>query len=104
MLLAGRAFRREGAPNVVLGPRRGKQLSALAKMTSVGIEFSISTLIGLLGGQWIDEKLGSQPWLMIVGLLLGVVAGMRSLIRTARQANAESQRKAPETPDDQTPS
>jgi F0F1-type ATP synthase assembly protein I len=81
----------EGAPKVVLGPRSGKQLSTLAKLTSVGIEFSLSVLIGLLGGRWVDGKLGTAPWLMIVGLLLGVSAALRSLIRTARLANRESQ-------------
>jgi ATP synthase protein I len=57
----------------------------------VGIEFSLSVLIGLLGGRWVDGKLGTSPWLMIVGLLLGVSAALRSLIRIARQANQESQ-------------
>ena len=35
---------------MLLGPRGGKQLTALARLASVGIEFSISTLVGLLGG------------------------------------------------------
>jgi F0F1-type ATP synthase assembly protein I len=57
------------------------------RVASVGIEFSVSTVIGLLGGRWLDGKLGTDPWLMIVGLLLGVVAGFRSLIRTARRVS-----------------
>ena len=101
MLLGRRAFSREGAPNVLLGPRGKGQLTAL-KLTSAGIEFALSTLIGLLGGRWIDGKLGTSPWLMLVGLVLGVVAGMRSLIRTARRANEESQAKARDDADDQT--
>jgi ATP synthase protein I len=67
----------------------------------VGIEFSVSTVIGLLGGKWIDGKLGTQPWLMLVGLVLGVTAGLRSLLRTARRANEESAAKRDDT-DDQT--
>jgi F0F1-type ATP synthase assembly protein I len=78
---------------VLLGPRGGRQLNALTKLASVGIEFSISTLVGLLGGRWLDGKLGSQPWLMILGLVLGVVAGMRSLIQAARGASRQSQVK-----------
>jgi ATP synthase protein I len=75
---------------VLLGPRGGRQLAALTKLASVGIEFSISTLVGLLGGRWLDGKLGTEPWLMIVGLVLGVSAGMRSLLRAARTANERS--------------
>jgi ATP synthase protein I len=63
----------------------------------VGIEFSISTVIGLLGGKWIDGKLGTQPWLMLLGLVLGVTAGLRSLLRTARRANEESAEKRDDT-------
>jgi ATP synthase protein I len=81
---------------VALGPRGGKQLNASWRLASVGIEFSISVVIGLLGGRWLDGKLGSEPWLMIVGLLLGVAAGFRGLIRAAKQAN----RAAQQTPSD----
>jgi F0F1-type ATP synthase assembly protein I len=60
-------------------------------LASVGIELSLSTVIGALGGRWLDGKLGTTPWLMISGLILGVVAGFRSLIRTAQRANRENQ-------------
>jgi len=91
MLTGRRDFLWEGAPDVLLGPRGGRRLSSLAKLTSVGLEFSLSVLIGLLGGRWLDGKLGTPPWLMLIGLVLGVTAGLRSLIRTARQANQENQ-------------
>jgi F0F1-type ATP synthase assembly protein I len=60
-------------------------------LASVGIELSLSTVIGALGGRWLDGKLGTTPWLMISGLILGVFAGFRSLIRTARRATLENQ-------------
>ena len=85
----------------MVGPPGGRQLNALARLASVGIEFSISTVIGLLGGKWVDGKLGTQPWLMLLGLVLGVTAGMRSLLRTVRRANQESAAKRDDT-DDQT--
>jgi ATP synthase protein I len=93
MVLGARAFA-EGAA-LGLGPQGGKLLKASARLASVGIELSISTVIGLLGGRWLDGKLGTDPWLMIVGLLIGVAAGFRSLIRTAQRANREN-----ETPTD----
>jgi F0F1-type ATP synthase assembly protein I len=102
MLLGRRAFSREGAPIVLLGPRGGRQLTALTRLASVGIEFSISTLVGLLGGRWLDGKLGTTPWLMIVGLLLGVTAGMRSLIRAARSASTTQQPQSNNQEDDAT--
>jgi ATP synthase protein I len=79
---------------VGLGPQGGRLLKATARLASVGIELSISTVIGLLGGRWLDGKLGTEPWLMIVGLVLGVTAGFRSLIRTAQKANRENEANA----------
>lgn len=74
----------------LLGPQGGKLLKSSMRLATVGIELSVSILIGALGGQWLDGKLGTKPWLMIVGLVLGVTAGFRSLIRTAQRANRET--------------
>jgi ATP synthase protein I len=90
-------FREEGVPSVGLVPRGKKQLVAL-RFASVGIEFAVSTLIGLLGGLWLDGKLGTDPWLMIAGLCIGVAAGLRSLVRTARKALDSLQAEAHEAP------
>jgi F0F1-type ATP synthase assembly protein I len=70
----------------VLGPGGGKQLKTFARVGAVGIELAVSTVVGLLGGRWLDQKLDTEPYLALVGLLLGVIAGFRSLIRTARRA------------------
>ncbi|MDH3890397.1 MAG: AtpZ/AtpI family protein [candidate division Zixibacteria bacterium] len=32
----------------------------------------VAPLIGFFGGRWADEKLGTEPYLMILGILLGV--------------------------------
>ncbi len=74
---------------MLLGPRGGRRLNAAARLASVGIEFSVSTIVGLLGGQWLDKKLGTQPYLMLVGLVVGIFAGGRSLLAAARKANAD---------------
>ena len=77
------------------GSVRGKQLKQFARVGAVGIELALSTVIGMLGGRWLDSKLSTAPWLTILGLLLGVVAGTRSLLRTARKYRDRS-----ENPDD----
>ena len=86
-----------------LGLRGGRQLRA-ARLASVGIELSVSTVVGLLGGRWLDRKFGTDPYLSLVGLLIGVFAGFRSLIRTARKAQADASAQSPDDatrPDDQ---
>lgn len=83
-----------------LGRQGGKQLKAYAQLGAVGLEVGISTVVGLLGGRWLDEKLGTEPTIAIVGLLLGVFAGFRSLVRVARKVTREMSEEPP--PDDHT--
>lgn len=56
------------------------------KLSSVGLELALSVLIGLFAGRWLDRKLGSDPWLMILGICLGFAAGLRSLMKMMDKA------------------
>ena len=80
----------------MLGPDGSKQLKAFARLGAVGMELAVSTVVGLLGGRWLDQKLSTEPFLTIVGLVLGVAAGFLSLFR-ALKANqqAEQSRRNP---------
>lgn len=44
----------------------------VAAATSFGFTALASILLGLWAGRWLDERLGTQPFLMICGVLLGV--------------------------------
>lgn len=60
-----------------------------------GMELGMRMVFELLGGVavggfvgWqLDQWLSTNPWLMIVCLLLGLVAGMVSMVRTAQRYN-----------------
>jgi len=80
----------------VLGPDGSKQLKAFARLGAVGMELAVSTVVGLLGGRWLDQKLSTEPFLTIVGLLLGVAAGFVSLLRVLKASQqAEKSRRDP---------
>lgn len=42
------------------------------RLIGMGWYVGISILLGVLGGLWLDSKLHTTPWLVIVGLLLGI--------------------------------
>lgn len=58
---------------------------------TVGLEFALSVVVGLLGGQWLDKKLGSGPWLTLIGLGFGIAAGVRSIWRAMKLAERQMQ-------------
>lgn len=58
------------------------------RLSTVGLELGLSVLIGLFVGQYLDEWLGTEPWLLLLFLILGMVAGFRSIFRLLRDLNA----------------
>jgi ATP synthase protein I len=79
-------------PKVVLDPaaRATKSMFQTLSMSSVGLEFGIAVIIGLAFGTWLDGKLGSGPYMMILFLVFGFAAGVRSLMRAVTKANREA--------------
>ena len=55
------------------------------RYSAVGIEMGLSVVAGLFIGKVLDDYLGTQPWLTLVFLILGCVAGFRAIYRTARR-------------------
>jgi F0F1-type ATP synthase assembly protein I len=70
----------------------------VASAASVGIEMAVAILIGWWAGSWLDERLGTETWLMLLLLLCGVGAGFKALIREARQASKQSREDGPPAP------
>ena len=63
---------------------------ALADLSSIGITLVVATVIGLAGGYYADRWLGTTPWLTLIGLVLGIVAGFVNLFRSVAAAKRES--------------
>jgi ATP synthase protein I len=75
----------------------------LLKFASLGIEMAVATFIGWGIGYWLDSQLGTEPWLMLVFLLLGVAAGFKGVLRAAREAQeimraSDARSETPEPP------
>jgi ATP synthase protein I len=73
----------------------GQGLWKAARLASVGIEMGVSVLLGWGIGAWLDGKLHTKPWLMLVFVILGVVAGGRSVYTAARAAARDAEDKDP---------
>ena len=47
----------------------------------LGLQFAVSILLFLYLGQWIDGRLGTEPWFMIAGVFTGAGASFYSMYR-----------------------
>lgn len=53
----------------------------LALASRVGLELVAATLLGAGLGYGLDRWLGTGPWLLVVGVVLGAVAGFLAVYR-----------------------
>lgn len=56
----------------------------------------LAVAIGAGAGYFGDSKLGTSPWLLLLGLLFGVAAGFKGMIDAAKKANPASKPRPPE--------
>ena len=63
----------------------------LRKYGNLGTELAAAVLIGAWGGRAIDGWLGTAPWFLIIGFVLGVAAGFMNIYRLV--ASEDSARK-----------
>lgn len=52
-----------------------------ALASTIGFQIAVPIVVGILGGRFLDRKLGTEPWLLVVCLLLGLAASMAGLVK-----------------------
>ncbi len=67
--------------------KRGPSYIELQIFASVGTQLVVSIFIGFGGGYWLDKWLGSQPFFMLIGVVMGVAAGFLNIYRTVTRGN-----------------
>ena len=62
---------------------------------AIPFQLAFCLLAGVYGGQWLDKKLGSAPWLLIAGVFLGAGLSFYSIYQklTAVQARDDAARE-----------
>lgn len=74
--------------------RQGKRAFESLSASSVGLELGISVILGLLAGYGLDGHFGTGPWLMLLFLALGLVAGFRGVLRAVARMDRAAAREA----------
>jgi ATP synthase protein I len=84
---------------------KGKGFYQGLSASSVGLELGIAVTLGVFIGLWLDDELGTSPWLLLLFIAFGLVAGFRGVLRAVaredRRAAAQAARDAaPDEVDD----
>jgi ATP synthase protein I len=60
-------------------------VSLMGRYGAIGLQMGLSVAIGLVIGLALDRYLGTEPWLALIFLILGVIAGFLALFRLAKE-------------------
>ena len=59
--------------------KSGGVLGGLALFTQLGLSMAACVLIGVLAGGWLDSRLGTGPWLLLAGSMLGAASALKAM-------------------------
>lgn len=66
-------------------PEQKPLFKQLLDASSIGIQLVLSTFVGFAIGYFLDKMLRTSPWLTVIFLIIGIIAGFRELLRVARK-------------------
>jgi len=59
--------------------------NTLIRYTHLGLEFCAIFLVFFFGGRYLDGKLNTAPWLMIIFIFAGFFGGLIRIIKVAKE-------------------
>lgn len=70
------------------GSDKAKGYRQIGLLTAIPAILVVAPLVGFFGGQWLDGKLNTDPYLAVLGVVLGFVAAGREIAGLIKKAQA----------------
>jgi F0F1-type ATP synthase assembly protein I len=64
---------------------RGGALSG-TEFAGIGVQFALTILVFVFVGVWLDRRLGTSPWLLLICVFAGATGGFFSMYRKVTAA------------------
>ncbi|HUU34398.1 MAG TPA: AtpZ/AtpI family protein [Vicinamibacterales bacterium] len=65
-----------------------RTLKTIGQLSTVGLSFVFALMMGFGAGFWLDGRLGTKPWLSLLGFAVGLAAGILNVVRTMQSVAA----------------
>jgi ATP synthase protein I len=62
-------------------PRKKAPEADVSGLAGLGVQFAAAVVLFLFVGKWLDDRLGTGPWLLIVGVFAGAAGATVSMYR-----------------------
>jgi len=63
---------------------------------TLGLQLAITVVVFFFLGRWLDGKFGTDPWLMLAGLALGITGGLTAFLMKVSALGKEEDRETAE--------
>jgi len=73
-----------------------KAIKNLTYISQVAFIMLTPILLGVWGGNWVDAKLGTSPWILMVGIVLGVSSAFLNLYKFVMKAAKDNEKEKAE--------
>lgn len=73
-----------------------KAVKNLTYVSQVAFIMMTPILLGILGGNWVDEKFDTSPWILIVGVVIGVSSAFLNLYKFVMKVAKDNQKERAE--------
>ena len=74
-----------------IGRKERQEMRNTADGMTVGIMFGVSIAMAAAAGAWVDRKLGTEPWGVVIGVLMGAAAGFVNLFQVVLRISREDE-------------
>ena len=70
-------------------------LKRAGQLSSLGIAMVLSIVIGVIIGIYLDKLLGTKPWMFLLFMIFGIIAGFRIVFKEVARLGEEDSDERP---------
>jgi ATP synthase protein I len=72
---------------------RGEGWNAFGLVSAIGADMAICTVGGTYLGKWLDSLWGTSPWMLLLGVIVGLAAGVYGIVRLLAAFGPEAKKR-----------